>query len=287
VAVQVGARDFVLLVLAGIGGGLTGSIAGLASLVSYPALLAAGLAPVSANVTNTIALIFQGIGNALGSRPELRGQGRLVGTLLLWSVPGGIVGGVLLLRTPSGSFAKVVPWLIAGAAVAVLLRPRSQAQAEIEADPALAPAPAVPPVIMRLVAGPGATTRMITGGIGSRPPLVLLVGTFLVSIYGGYFGAAAGVLMLALFLHFTEHSLARVSALRGAVLSCANAVAAGYFALFGPVDWAAAAPLAIGFLIGGRLGPIAVRHTPATPLRILIAAAGVGLAVYLAASAYF
>jgi uncharacterized membrane protein YfcA len=254
--------DF-LLVLAGVGGGLSGSIAGLASLVSYPVLLAVGLPPVSANVTNTVALIFQGIGNALGSGPELRGQGGLVRKLLVWSVPGGIIGGVLLLQTPSDSFAKAVPWLIAGASVAVLARPRSQVEIEVEAEPDV-----VTPVGPIVVSFP------------------LLIGTFAVGIYGGYFGAAAGVLQLALLLIFAGTDLAHSSAIRSVVLTCANAVAAVYFMLFGPVDWVAALPLAIGFLIGGRLGPIVVRHAPAGALRVLIAVVGLGLAGSLAYSAY-
>lgn len=259
-----------LLVLAGIGGGLSGSIAGLASLVSYPALLATGLAPVSANVTNTIALVFQGVGNAAGSRPELRGQGELVRRMLFWAVPGGVVGSVLLLITPGGSFEKVVPFLIAGASLAVLIRtgPAGSA-ADVAADEI-----------------PHTTDDVSFSTPKFTPPRALLVGSFFIGIYGGYFGAAAGVMMLALMLSLTPLSLPRSAAVRSVVLTAANLVAALYFAVFGPVEWVSAVPLAVGFLIGGRIGPIIVRHAPAGPLRVLIGLAGLGLAVKLALDAY-
>src|ERR1700720_2669082 len=113
-------KDPFWLVLAGFGGGLVGSVAGLASLVSYPALLAAGLPPVSANVSNTVALVFGSVGSVSGSVVELRGQRAHARRLGAIAVAGGICGGALLLATPSGAFARIVPWLVAGASVAIL-----------------------------------------------------------------------------------------------------------------------------------------------------------------------
>ncbi len=243
---------FVLLVLAGIGAGLAGSIVGIASLVSYPALLAAGLGPVAANVTNTVALIFQGVGSIHGSRPELAGQRALIQRLAVFVVAGGVVGAALLLVTPSDAFARIVPWLIAGSSVAVLLPQR-------------------PP-------------REATGSRWEALPLQ--VGVFLIGLYGGYFGAAAGVLMMALLLGLTGLDLRRSSALRQALLFGANGVAALYFMVFGPVHWLYAIPLALGLLVGGRTGPVVIRHAPVGPLKILIALVGLGLAVQLAIQAY-
>lgn len=237
-----------LLLLAGVGAGLTGTIAGLASLVSYPALLVAGLPPVAANVSNTVALVFNGAGAALGNRAELTGQWRRARQLGVASVLGGSVGGALLLTTSSEAFAKIVPWLIGLGSVTILLR------------------------------------RPLD--LGERSGWPTLVGTFLIGVYGGYFGAAAGVLLLAMLLATTADSLARVSALRNVVLALANGVAAVGFVLFGPVVWWAVAPLGLGFFIGGRLGPIVVRHAPADALRVVIALAGVGLAIYLGIDAY-
>ena len=245
--------DPLWLLLAGFGAGLTGSIAGLASLISYPALLAVGLPPVSANVSNTVALVFNSVGSVWGSRPELRGQRARARHLAPVAVAGGITGGVILLATPSSAFALVVPWLIGLASLAILLQ---------RTRPLRAPTEVYQP------------TRRLT------------VGVFFVAIYGGYFGAAAGVLLLALLLVTTAESLARSNAMKNLLLGSANAVAALAFVAFGPVRWSAVIPLAAGCLVGGRLGPIIVRRVPAAPLRALIACAGLGLAVHLGLDAY-
>jgi uncharacterized protein len=243
----------VWLVLAGFGGGLTGSVAGLASLVSYPALLAVGLPPVTANVTNTVALVFSSIGSVSGSRPELIGQRRLAWRLGAIAIAGGVSGGALLLATPSSAFSLIVPWLIGVASLGILVR-RNPAR----------PAP----------------TEL------HRPTWVLTAGVYLVAVYGGYFGAAAGVLLLALLLLSTGEPLARSNALKNLLLGLANGVAALAFVAFGPVRWSAVIPLAAGFLLGGRLGPNIVRKAPPGPLRALIAGAGLALAVHLGLDAY-
>ena len=242
-----------LLLLAGVGAGLTGSIAGLASLISYPALLAVGLAPVSANVTNTVSLVFSSIGSVAGSRPELLNQGPRLRRLGAVGVLGGAVGGVLLLATPSGYFERIAPVLIGFGSLTILVirRPSRHLAAPFHADSAL-----------------------------------VLLGVFAIGIYGGYFGAAAGVLLLALLLAATPQTLARCNALKNVVLGLANLVAAVVFVLFGSVSWIAAAPLAAGLFIGGSIGPVIVRHSPARTLRLLIAMAGVGLAVHLGIDAY-
>lgn len=247
------AAQALLLVVAGVGAGLSGSIAGLASLVSYPALLAVGLAPVTANVTNTLALLFSSAGSVAGSRPELRGQRARIRQLGVAAAAGAAAGGVLLLLTPSGSFERVVPWLIGFGSLTILLPRRPTFHSEDLHLPA------------------------------SR---LLLTGTALIGIYAGYFGAAAGVLMVALLLTATPETLARCNALRNVVLGFANVVAAVIFAVFGPVHWVAVIPLAAGLLVGSRVGPIVVRHSPARALRILIALAGVGLAIHLGLDAY-
>jgi uncharacterized membrane protein YfcA len=253
--VAVSALDLLLLVCAGVGAGLAGSIAGLASLVSYPALLAIGLGPVTANVTNTVGLVFSSLGSTLGSRTELRGQGPHVRALAVVAVLGGSVGAGLLLVTPSGTFELIAPWLIAASSLTILLRPRAQ--------------PAGGGAGQGLTAGPG-----------------LLGGVFFVGIYGGYFGAAAGVMLLALLLTFTHDTLARSNALKNAVLGIANATAALGFCLLAPVAWSAIAPLAVGLFAGARLGPTVVRHANTAVLRTLVGLAGIAVAVKLGADAY-
>jgi uncharacterized membrane protein YfcA len=243
-----------LLVAAGFAAGLTGTIAGLASLFSYPALLAVGLPPVPANVTNTVALTVNTIGAVAGSRPELAGQGRAVRRLALPVLLGGATGAALLLLTPSEAFEAIVPVLVGAASVVLLVQPRIRAAAELRA------------------AARGA------GGSGRH----VAVGLFAIAIYGGYFGAAAGVLMLALLLVGLPVTLLQGNALKNLLLGLANIAAAIGFAFLGPVDWAAAGALAAGLLVGSRLGPVVARALPATPLRIGIGIAGLGLAVALA-----
>ena len=245
--------DPLWLVLAGFGSGLSGSVAGLASLVSYPALLAVGLAPVSANVSNTVALVFSSVGSVWGSRPELAGQRARARHLVPVAVAGGLAGGFLLLETPSSAFARVVPCLIGLASLTIVI-PRNP-------------------------------TRLAPNEV-HRPTWRLSAGVFLIAVYGGYFGAAAGVLLLALLLFFTTESLARGNAMKNLLVGSANATAAVVFIAIGPVRWSAAIPLAMGCLVGGRLGPIIVRRVPAAPLRALIACAGLGLAVHLGLDAY-
>jgi uncharacterized membrane protein YfcA len=242
---------YAVLLLAGVGGGITGSVAGLSSIVSYPVLLAVGVPPVTANVSNTVALVFSGVGAVSGSTAELAGQGRRLRPLIAASIAGGLVGSAVLLTAPAASFELIVPWLIAGASAAILLPRRSRA----------------------------------TVGRHRDQPL-MLAGTALIGVYGGYFGAAAGVLMLALVLAMTDDTFPRANARKNVLSGSSNAVAAVAFILLGPVRWFAVLPLSIGFLVGGRVGPIIVRTVPLTPLRVTIAVAGIGLAIVLGWQAY-
>jgi uncharacterized membrane protein YfcA len=237
---------------AGVLGGLTGSIAGFASVATYPALLAVGLPPVAANVTNTVALVFNGIGSAWGSRPEIAGQERWLARSAPVAAAGGGAGAVLLLTTPPGAFEKLVPVLLAVASVAIVL-PRTPS--------------------------PLAARRR-------RAVVTEMVAIFAIALYGGYFGAAAGVLFLALLLNAGAASLAHANAAKNVLLGLANTVAAALFVFFAPVHWTAMIVLGFGGLIGSRLGPIVVRHAPATLLRILIGVAGLILAVKLGVTAY-
>jgi uncharacterized protein len=240
--------DVVLLLVAGVVAGVAGSVAGLASLVSYPALLAAGLPALTANVTNTVALVTYSLSATAFSRRELAGQGERVRRLATVTVAGGATGAALLLSTPAEVFELLVPLLIGGASLTLLLQPQ--------------------------------ITRLAGGMVDERSP-ALLAGVFAVGVYGGYFGAAAGVVLLALLTVSVAEPLARLVAARNLSLGLANAMAAVAFALFGPVRWTAAAPLAAGFLVGGSLGPALVRRLPGARLRVAIALLGLGLAVKL------
>jgi uncharacterized membrane protein YfcA len=236
------------LLVAGVLAGVAGSVAGLASLVSYPALLAVGLPALTANVTNTVALVLYTVGAASFSRRELAGQAARLRRLAMITVVGGATGAALLLSTPAEVFELLVPVLIGAASLVLLLQP--------------------------------GITRLAGGMVDERSP-ALLAGVFGVGVYAGYFGAAAGVVLLALLTVAVAEPLARLVAARNVALGLANLVAAAGFALFGPVRWAAAAPLAAGFLIGGGIGPGLVRRLPGNRLRVGIALLGLGLAVKL------
>lgn len=241
------------LVGAGVLAGLASTVAALASVVSYPALLAAGLPPVSANVTNTVALVFTGAGAAAGSRRELAGLGAQVRRFGLMTALGGAAGAALLLLTPARSFTDAAPVLIGSAALLLIIQP----------------------LLRGLTAPPG-------GGHGRWPQAAM----FAVAIYIGYFGAAGGIVMLVVLTAALDQPLARINAVKNVVLGLGNAAAAVGFAVFGPVRWAAVLPLAAGFLAGGWLGPAVVRRLPASLLRAAIGCAGLAVAITLAVRTY-
>jgi uncharacterized membrane protein YfcA len=209
---------------------------------------------VTANVTNTVALVFSSTGSIIGSRPDLVGQRSRVRQLAVAGVLGGATGAVLLLVTPADSFEYAVPVLIALASAAILARRRLVDEA----------------AAAQHRFGPG-----VVAGVG------------VVGIYGGYFGAGAGVMLLALLLFATGEPLPRCNAVKNVVLGLANGIAAVGFAIFGPVRWSVVLPLGLGLLIGGRLGPVIVRRSPAGALRVVIAVAGLGLSIKLAISTYW
>ncbi|GCE43455.1 sulfite exporter TauE/SafE family protein [Rhodococcus sp. USK10] len=238
--------DIGLLVVAGFFAGLVGFVTGLASIVSYPALLAVGLPPVTANVTNTVAMVAVGVGALSNSTREVADTGPKLWRWALYSAAGGLVGAGILLLAPAGSFEAIVPFMVAFAALALLLQPR-----------------------LRALAG------------GRDMPRTYSVSLFVVAIYGGYFGAGAGVIFLAIALILTSEKIWRATILKSFLLGVANLVAAIGFAAFGPVHWGAAAAMAIGALAGGWCGPPVVRRIPPSILRVVISMAGFGLAVWL------
>ncbi|MGI9156864.1 MAG: sulfite exporter TauE/SafE family protein [Marmoricola sp.] len=248
--------DLALLALAGVGAGVIGSTAGLASLVSYPALLLVGLPPVTANVTNTLGLIGSTVGAVSGSRRELAGLAPVLRRWVPVGVLGGALGAVLLLTGPPDTFEKVVPFLVAGASVLLLASP----------------------AVRRMALRRGVVDA--TGGLGMT---VLL---FLTCAYGGYFGAAAGVMILALLLTRTGRPLPVSNALKNVLLGVANATAAVVFAVRAPVEWVAVPPLLIGCVAGGWIGPAVVRRVPPVALRWVIGVAGLLLAVRLGLNAW-
>ncbi|MDF0530762.1 sulfite exporter TauE/SafE family protein [Tsukamurella sp. 8F] len=239
--------DLLLVAVAGFGAGLVGFVTGLASIVSYPALLAVGIPPVAANVTNTVAMVAIGVGSTTQAASQVAKERRGLAQQVVLCALGGVVGAAVLLLAPASSFEAAVPALIAIAALALLLQPSLRARA------------------------------------GDRTfPVAYPIGLFIVSIYGGYFGAGAGVMMLALMLVATDQSVWRASVLRSFLLAVANLVAAIGFALWGPVHWPAAIAMSIGAYAGGYCGPPVVARVHPRVLRIGVAVCGFGLAAWLA-----
>ncbi|NLG46433.1 MAG: sulfite exporter TauE/SafE family protein [Gordonia sp.] len=218
--------------------------------------MAFGLNPLAANVTNTVALVASGIGSFAKSGRELTSGdgGRSLAKSAVVALVGGAVGAALLLLAPADTFDYAVPYLVALAAIAMLTQPW-----------------------LRRVIDRGADRE-------SDRPILWAVGVFVVSIYGGYFGAGAGVIFVALALLLTDLPLWKSVLLKSALLGVANAVAAVAFMFFGPVDWTAALAMGVGCLLGGWMGPPLVARLPAEPLRIAIGLAGLGLAVWLGVS---
>jgi uncharacterized membrane protein YfcA len=257
----VSTSDALLLALAGVGAGLTGSIAGLASLVSFPALLATGLPPLAANVTNTTSMLATTVGSALGSRPELTGQWPRLRVLMLQSALGGLVGAGLLLAADQSTFEAIVPWLVVLGAVLLLMRDRLRRWSE---------------------------RRRARLAFGEQPPpavtswrghlLIVVVG-----VYGGYFGAGVGIILLAVLAVRTAEPLAVTNAVKNVASGTSNVVASLTYVFLAPVHWPSVLALGTGALLGSWIGPQLVRVLPERPLRYAIAAAGLGLAVYLAA----
>ena len=234
-----------LLLLAGLAAGAVNAIAGGGSLVTFPALVATGLAPVAANVTNSVAVFPGYVGSVLGSRTDLAelaaevGKRRLT-ALLPTTVAGTAVGCALLLATPARAFELVVPFLVLGAGAVLAFQDQ---------------------------------LRAVVGHPHKRRRAAVLHGVVgLGSVYGGYFGAALGVMLVAALGLVLDTTLARVNALKNAISAVVGLVTVVAFAVFGPVDWADVLVLAPATVTGGYVGARLARRLPAPILRGLIVA---------------
>ncbi|CAM5580355.1 sulfite exporter TauE/SafE family protein [Streptomyces abikoensis] len=237
---------------AGIGAGTINTIVGSGTLFTFPVLLAIGLPPVTANVSNTIGLVTGNISGAVGYRRELRGQGARAVRLGLTALVGGLAGAVLLLALPSKAFDAIVPALIGIALVLVVLQPR--------------------------LAKALARRRERNGTEAAAHPdggPALLVGLLLASAYGGYFGAAQGVLYLSLMGLLLREELQRINALKNILAVVVNGVAALFFVFVAHVDWTAALLIAAGSTLGGQLGAKVGRRLSPTAMRGVIVVVGV------------
>jgi uncharacterized protein len=241
--------DLVLLALAAVGAGAMNAIVGAGTLITFPVILALGYPPVTANVSNTVGLVPGSVTAAFAFRGHLRAQWPLVRKLVVASMLGGITGGALLLALPPGAFEVVVPILLALAGILAAVQPRV-ADAVARRRERVAPGERLDP---NLHASP-----------------LLLAGVAATGIYGGYFGAAQGVVLLALLGVFVPGGMTQVNGIKNVLAGVANLVSALLFIAIADVEWAVAATVAVGATIGGGLGGRYGRRLPSRPLRVAV-----------------
>ena len=244
------AVDLVIAAVVAFLAGVINSVAGGGSLILFPTLVALGLPPIAANVTNSVAQWPGYLGGVAGFRREYVGQrGRLV-RFGVTALLGGTAGSILLLTTPSNAFDLVVPVLVLLASLLL----------------------AVQPLLTRRLAEDANGPR--------RDPRWVYLALFAATVYGGYFGGALGVILVGV-LGIALHRLALANALKSALSAITATVTIVVFGLFGDVHWDVVAVAAPGNLLGGFLGARIATRIPARPLRILIVTFGVGVAIYL------
>jgi uncharacterized protein len=257
-----------LVVLASAVAGAVNSIAGGGTLLTFPALVGLGIPPIVANATSTVALWPGALGSMLGYRRELKGMRRWAIAFAIPSLLGGLVGAWLLLETPPDMFADLVPWLVLGATalfmvqgwIARVVRSRQRT----------------------VVSGTRPPVSDLSNDISTiRPPPSTLVLQFLVAIYGGYFGAGVGILMLASlgFAGFTN--IHRMNGLKNWGGLCMNAVAAITFALSDIVSWPVALSMAVGATLGGFAGSRLAQRVPQSAVRRAIVLIGLGSGLWM------
>ena len=243
--------EAIAIFAAGLAAGTINTIVGSGSLITFPTLLAFGYAPVLANVSNTVGLVPGSLSGAIGYRRELDGQRGRVIRLGFAAAAGGLTGGLLLLVLPATTFQRIVPILILGSVVLIAIQPRlSRAMGD----------------------------RRKVGAEHTGPLVITL---YLTGIYGGYFGAGQGVVMMALLGVFLPDDLQRLNGLKNVLAVLINGVAAILFILLSPIAWPAAILLAIGAIIGGQVGALVGRRLPSNLLRVAIIVVGTVVGVRL------
>jgi uncharacterized protein len=238
------------ILLAGLAAGTINTVVGSGTLITFPTLLFFGYPPVVANVSNTVGLVAGGVSAVHGYRSELRGAGRTLRQLAPASLLGGVIGAVLLLWLPAEAFQAIVPVLIGLGLVLVVLGPRLQRRAAERHEQGIAPA---------AWHGPALTAGVLVAGI-----------------YGGYFGAAQGVILMGLMSALSSESIQRLNGFKNVLATIVNAVAALTFMVvaWGRIDWLVALLIGVGAFAGGYVGSKVGRRLPPLALRSLIIVVG-------------
>ena len=241
--------EVIAILLAGVAAGTINTVVGSGTLITFPTLLAFGIPPVTANVSNTVGLAPGSLSGAIGYRAELSGQRRRLVRLGSASLVGGIAGALLLLVLPSSAFDAIVPVLIVLGCVLVVLGPRIQRRVAARAE---------------------GTGGLPEHGVWWVWPAVALAG-----VYGGYFGAAQGVLLMAILGIGVADSMQRHNATKNVLALIVNGIAAVIFIFVADVNWPVAGLIAVGSVIGGQIGATVGRRLPANVLRAVIVTVGI------------
>jgi len=237
--------DAAIILLAGLVAGVINVVAGAGTLITFPTLLALGIPPITANVSNTVGLVPGSIAGVYGFRRELAGQWRAVGIMAVFSAVGGIVGGLLLLILPEEAFLIVIPYLLVLAAVLSAIQPRVARFVRRKAPE-----------------GTSADTRPVTFG--------LVLGVLGTGVYGGYFGAAQGVILLALLGILWSTDIHRANGAKNVLAGLANLVSSIIFISSGTVDWMIVLLIGVGSFTGGLIGARVGRKLSAPVLRTIL-----------------
>jgi uncharacterized membrane protein YfcA len=233
---------------AGVSAGAINTVVGSGTLITFPVLLATGLSPVTATVSNALGLVPGAISGAIGYRKELDGQGRRILKLSVGALLGGVTGAILLLALPSTAFERIVPVLVGFALVLVVVQPL---------------------ISKRVRRNAPSDTKRRDGG-----PL-LFIGLTMASVYGGYFSAAQGIIYMSLMGILLDEKLQRLVAVKNVLAGVVNTVAALFFLFVADFDWTAVVLIAAGSALGGLLGAKVGRRFSPAVLRALIVTIGV------------
>lgn len=245
--------ELLAVAAAGAVGGAVNSIAGGGALITFPVMVALGLPPLSANVTNTVGMTTASVGGGLGYTDLLRVQGERFARFLVPTLLGAVAGTVALLLTSNATFEAIVPVLVAAACVLLFLQPR--------------------------------LTPRISHAGNERSPY-LAAGLAFCGSYGAYFGSAVSILLFAILALFVADTLQHLNAMKIVLVGSANLLAAAVYAFLAPVDWRYAVTIMVSSFAGGRVGAHYARRIPTDPLRIGIASFGLAVALVLAVRAF-
>jgi len=240
----------IAILAAGLVAGLVNAVVGTGTLVTFPTLLALGYPPVVANMSNTVGLIFGNVSGVVGYRRELAGQRARAIELSIPTAVGAVGGAILLLALPQGVFHRIVPWLVLFAVALVIVQPRLSTYLARHSERA-------------------SSTWALRG-------CLLLAG-----VYGGYFGAGVGVILIGLLSVFLEDDLQRLNGIRNVLSAVTNTFAAIVFVVIGQVAWPVVGLLAVSSIVGGQIGALFGRRLPANVLRGLIVVGGLAAVVKL------